>query len=95
MRGDPEVSAPELFTPRKIVSLWDVMQKIDGGRLFAAINGLCNLAHIGAGNNVQAFPSNFYSGMKDNIDFICRELQRLELPTTLSSAKNLAPNTSP
>jgi hypothetical protein len=61
--GGAIMSAPLGLIPGKVWSLWDIMERIDGGRLFAAINGLCNLAHLYDSKEPHvAFPANLYPG---------------------------------
>lgn len=75
------------------------MEAFNAGRLFGCILGLSNLAHRVAGvyrlGDPAAQPVRFrvalrnYEIMKEQIDFICAELERLDLPVSLVGAKEL------
>jgi hypothetical protein len=77
------------FAPGKLWSLWEIMQQFDGGNLFIKITGLSNMGH-GIGNGgMLVMPTANHDDIKANVDFVCGELERLELVTSLASAKEL------
>jgi len=65
------------------------MQQFDGGKLFIKITGLSNLGHGVSETTQLGVPISNYVEIKNNIDFICSELEKLELASSLASAKNL------
>jgi hypothetical protein len=73
--------------------LWEMVAKFDAGGLFAAIVGLSNMGHsvpVGPGlNTALVIPPENLANAKDHINTICEELGKIDLPTTLASAKEL------
>jgi hypothetical protein len=78
-----------MFHPYKIWSLWVLMETFDAGKLFISIVGLSNLGHTVDKGMALAIPINNYQDIKDKIKFICMELERISLPTSLVSARIL------
>ena len=65
------------------------METFDCGKLFNSVVFLSNLAHAGHHSLPNAIPLREYQQMKDDIDLICAELGRLELPNSLASSMEL------
>lgn len=65
------------------------MQQFNGGRLFVHITGLSNMAHSTNPANAHVIPISNHEDIKSNIDFVCAELARIELPHSLASATEL------
>jgi hypothetical protein len=76
--------------PGRLWSLWDIMQRFDGGKLFISITGLSNMGHsITPGQSAYAIPRQNFEEVKRNLDFICSELANIGLPNSLVSAETL------
>jgi len=73
----------------KIISLWELMEFIDFGKILVSVSWLSNLAH--RAGNVPWFriPVREYELMKERVSFLCDELERLDFPTSLISAREL------
>jgi hypothetical protein len=66
------------------------MQRFDGGKLFISITGLSNLGHsIPFGQNSLAIPESNFNDLKQKIEYICSELECIELNSSLVSAITL------
>jgi len=65
------------------------METLDVGKLVNSVVFLSNLAHVGFKKIPNGVPLREYQKMKDGIDFICAELERLELQMSLISASEL------
>jgi hypothetical protein len=71
--------------------LWSLldMLKIDAGRLLIHVNGLSFAAHNIPAHGRLAMPVANYKSIKDNIEFVCSELARMDLSLPLISAEHL------
>ena len=65
------------------------MEIFDAGKLFISVAGLSNLAHVIREGESITIPADNYQNIKDKIDFICNELERIDLPISLISARSL------
>jgi hypothetical protein len=65
------------------------MEFLDVGKLLVSIMWFSNLAHRGANVSWFRIPLREYELMKERIDFVCTELERLDLPVSLVSAREL------
>jgi hypothetical protein len=77
------------FRPGSVVSLWDIMHEFNAGQLFIAITGLSNAAHGQSGPDGVGMPMRNHDDQKRQIDLVCSELQRIDLPSSLASAREL------
>lgn len=65
------------------------METFNVGELFISIVGLSNFAHIAYRGSSNAMPLENYQDIKDKIDYICHELERLDFVVSFASAKEL------
>ena len=66
------------------------MQRFDGGRLFISITGLSNLGHsIPFGQNSLAIPESNFNDIKEKIEYICSELECIDLSASLVTARTI------
>lgn len=77
------------FNTFSIMSLWQIMETFECGKLMNAVVYLSNLAHAGTFHRPNGVPLREYGKMKDDIDFICTELERFGLDVSLFSAREL------
>lgn len=74
----------------RLVSLWDIMEKFNSGRLLDAIVGLSNFGQSFVGPlKPCALPTRNYEEIKQRIEYACAELERLALASALVSARQL------
>lgn len=65
------------------------METFDAGKLFIFVTGLSNLAHNHTEWKGLAILAENYQSIKNNIDFVCSELERMDLKFSLDSARQL------
>lgn len=77
--------------PCPLWSLWEIMYKFDAGSLFARIVGLSNFTGSMPHGRLPSavIPLENYSDLKKNIDFVCGEVEALELASSVASARKL------
>jgi hypothetical protein len=80
-----------MFDSYQILTFWELMETFDIGNLCAAISSLSNLAHVikNKPGTLSAIPFENYQTIKGKIDYICRELERLDFAVSLASAREL------
>ena len=82
-------SPAEFWRPGGLWSLWELMQQFNGGKLFIGITGLSNMGHGLQPIKPFAVPQENHEDVKRKIVFVCDQLEKLELLSSLASAREL------
>ena len=77
------------WQPFKIVILWELIEFFDAGKLFGAVYRLSSFGQKTEGYQRIVTPAQNHEENKELINYVCAELARLDLPTSLASAREV------